>query len=84
METVLLLAVVAASNVMCFMIGAKVGQTVTNGEPIELPSVNPMELYREQQAKHEAQAEQNRIDAILRNIEAYDGTGYGQEDIPGR
>ena len=83
MEIVLVLAV-GAMCICCFMIGAKVGQTVSKGEDIKLPTVNPMELYREHEQKKEAQAEQERMEAILRNIEAYDGTGAKQEDVPGR
>ena len=39
---------------------------------------------RARREKQEARTEQSRLDAILRNIEVYDGTGRGQEDIPGR
>ena len=55
---------------------------VAKGEEIELPSVNPVEVIREHKAKKEAEWEQSRIDTILRNVEAYDGTSYGQEDVP--
>lgn len=79
---VLLLAVMAASNIACFLIGARVGQQASKGEQIEIPSVNPMEAVREHRAKKEAEWEQSRIDTILRNVEAYDGTSYGQEDVP--
>ena len=30
----------------------------------------------------EQKEEQNKIEAIMRNIEKYDGTSKGQEDIP--
>ena len=80
----LLLLVMGATNILCFMVGARVGQKVTKGEEVELPSVNPMEAIREHQEKKEAQREQDRVDTILRNIEGYDGTSYGQEDVPGR
>lgn len=78
----LMLAVMGLTNVACFIIGAKVGQTVIKGEKIETPTINPMQLYREKEAKREAQMEQDRIDTIMRNIESYDGTGKGQEDVP--
>ena len=78
---VLLLAVMAASNIACFLIGARVGQQASKGEEIKMPSVNPMEAVREHKAKQEAQWEQSRIDTILRNIDNYDGTGDGQEDV---
>lgn len=79
---VLLLAVMAASNIVCFIIGAKVGQAVSKGEKIETPTVDPLKAYREHEAKKEAQKEQERLDTIMRNIESYDGTGNGQEDVP--
>ena len=78
----LMLAVMGLTNVACFIIGAKVGQTVIKGEKIETPTINPIQLYREKEAKREAQMEQDRIDTIMRNIESYDGTGKGQEDVP--
>lgn len=69
---------------VCFVIGAKVGQKVSKGEEIQMPTVNPMEAVREHRAKKEAQSEQDRIDTILRNIEGYNGTPEGQEDVPRR
>ena len=67
--------------IACFLIGAKVGQA--REEKIKLPTLSPIKVYREHTAKKEAQMEQNRIDTIMRNIEVYDGTGKGQEDVPG-
>lgn len=80
---VLLLAVMGIANVLCFVIGAKVGMSVSKGEEIKLPSVNPVEAVRKHEAKKVADAEQSKIDTIMANIEAYDGTPYGQKDIPG-
>lgn len=71
-------------NLACFLMGAKVGQTVSRNETVELPTMNPVEIYRKNAAKREAQKEQNRLDTILQNIENYDGTGRGQADVPGR
>ena len=79
---VLLLAVMGVTNILCFVIGAKVGQKVTKGEPVELPNLNPIEAYREHEARKEAEREQDRINTILRNIEGYDGTSTGQVDVP--
>lgn len=80
----LTIAVTGLLCIVCFIIGAKVGQTVSKGEDIELPEVNPMKAIKEHRAKQEAEMEQNRIDTIMRNIESYDGTTMGQEDVPGR
>ena len=83
MEIVLVL-VVGAMCIGCFLVGAKVGQTVSRGEDIKLPTINPFEAYREHEQKKAAQEEMDRLDTIMRNIERYDGTGRGQEDVPGR
>lgn len=79
---VLLLLVMGASNILCFLIGAKVAQAVSKGEKVELPTVNPLEVYREHKAKKEAEREQNRKDVIMQNIDNYNGTAEGQKDIP--
>lgn len=69
-------------NVLCFFIGAKVGQMVQKGETIKAPTINPVKLYNEHTERKEAEMEKNRLDIIMRNIERYDGTGRGQEDVP--
>lgn len=71
-------------NIACFMIGAKVGQQVARGESVEMPPVNPMEAVRRHEAKREARQQQDRLDAIMGNLEAYDGTGNGQKEVPRR
>lgn len=81
---VLLLLVMGAANIACFLIGAKIGQKTAKGEDIKLPTVNPLELVQEHREKRAAREEQDKVETILRNIESYDGTGYGQEDVPGR
>lgn len=83
MEIVLVVAV-GIMCIACFMVGAKVGQTASKGEDIKLPTVNPIEAYREHEQKKAARDEQERIETIMRNIEAYDGTADRQEDVPGR
>jgi hypothetical protein len=79
---VLLLAVMGAVNILCFVIGAKVGQAVSKGEKIKLPELDPLKAYREHQNRQEAKKKQDIYEAILRNVDSYDGTPYGQEDIP--
>lgn len=80
MEALLVLTV-GVLCIGCFLIGAKVGQTVSKGETLELPSVNPFEAYRKHEAKREAEREAEKIDTIMRNIENYDGTGNNQKDV---
>ena len=82
LETLLMMAMIMAYGLNCVRYGASLGQKVSKGEGIKTPTINPMEKIREKQDKRQAEAEQHRIDAIMRNIERYDGTSAGQEDIP--
>ena len=81
MEIALVL-VVGAMCILCFLLGAKVGQKVVKGEPVELPTLDPFKAYREHEARKAQREEQERINTILRNIDRYDGTGRGQDDVP--
>lgn len=78
---VLIYGVIGLLNISCFVVGAKVGQTVVKGEKVELPKLNPLQAIRENRAKREAELEQEKRNKVLRNIERYDGTGRGQEDV---
>lgn len=84
MEIMAIVAVTGLLNIFCFMVGARVGQAVTKGETIESPVKNPLKAVAEHRERKEAEMEQNRVDTIMRNIESYDGTAKGQEDVPGR
>ena len=47
--------------------------------------LNPVKAIKEHKEKAElqraAEQQKDRIEAIMRNIDNYDGTGYGQEDV---
>lgn len=79
---ILTILVVGTLNIVCFFCGAKVGQQVSRGEAIQMPDVNPMKAYNEHMERREAEKEQKKLDVILHNIECYDGTDRGQEDVP--
>jgi hypothetical protein len=81
---ILLILTVGALNIACFFIGAKVGQTVAKGEKIKAPEVNlnPIKAIQEHEERKEAKRKQERVDTILRNIDNYNGTSSGQEDVP--
>lgn len=66
----------------CFLMGAKLGQTVSKGEDINISSVNPVQAVREHKARKEAEIERSKFEKLLQNIDVYDGTSKGQEDIP--
>ena len=78
---ILLTLTVGTLCIVCFFIGAKVGQTAHKGEPIKTPIETVKNAVREHQERKEAEIKQDKLEAIMRNIESYDGTGYGQEDV---
>ena len=82
METILTIIAVGTLNVVCFFVGAKLGQKVAKGETIEMPNLNPIDYINEQKEKKEARVEKNRMDTIMKNIDNYDGTSAGQIDVP--
>ena len=79
---ILIILIVGIQNIVCFFIGAKIGQKVSRDETITIPKFNPVEKYEERLAKKEAQKEQKKLEVILKNIENYNGTDIGQEDVP--
>lgn len=81
---VLEMAVLGAVSILSFIVGAKIGQSIVKGETIKMPDLNPINAIREKNDKKQAEWEQDRLNTILQNIETYDGTGRGQEDVPGR
>lgn len=81
MEVLLILAV-GFVCCACLLIGVNVGQKVSKGEEVKMPSVNPMEAYKEQKARNRAEREQRRQDTIMQNIDNYNGTAEGQKDVP--
>ena len=84
METILIIVAVCVMNIGCFLVGARVGQKVVKGEEVTIPNLNPVEALKEHREKQEARKEQNRLETIMQNIENYDGTDYGQKEVPGR
>ncbi len=82
MQAIILL-VAGAMNVLCFIVGARIGQKVKNGETIEVkaPKIKSLKANRERQHDKEADRKQKEFDAIMRNVDAYNGTAMGQEDI---
>lgn len=73
---------VSILNIVCFFIGAKVGQKVDKGEEIKMPTISPVALYKEHKEKQEVEKRREKLDVIRNNIEIYDGTEKGQEDVP--
>lgn len=86
MEAVALFLTTGFICAICFFLGAKVTQKAYRNEQIETPKIKPIKSVRDSIAEYneskEIKKEQKRYDIIGQNIDSYDGTPYGQQDIP--
>lgn len=74
--------VVTVVDITCIIVGARMARKLDNDEEIKLPSINPMELVRENRDRREAETEQNKFNVMLENINNYKGDSSGQKDLP--
>lgn len=81
LEILTIIALTSFLNSCCFMVGAKVGQKVINKEEIKLIP-NPLKAIQDHKEKEEYNKEQERYQIINENIDNYNGTPYGQKDLP--
>ena len=83
-ETLAMIICIGLMNILCFFIGAKIGQKVVKNEELKLP--NPIKTIKEDVVAYEetkeAMKEQEKLDTIAYNIDMYDGTSIGQKEIP--
>ncbi len=80
METLIAILMVSILNIVCFFVGAKIGQKVTNNEPIETPTINPFKAYKEHIEQKEVEDEMDKLEKTLANIDNY-GTNKPQMKI---
>lgn len=79
MQTILLISIVGAMNIICFFIGAKVGQEVKRDVPLKVPTpAAAIDGWHERNAERK----RKRIDEInMQNIENFDVYGSNQQDF---
>ncbi len=70
---ILIIVSVGIMNILCFFIGAKVGQKVVNKEDIELPNINPITAVKEYEAKREVEKADEQYKKDLEAINNYNG-----------
>lgn len=72
--------VVSGLNIVCFLIGAIVGQRVFERKPV---IINPVREIKEHYEEKEISKEEQKFKDIADNIDAYNGTSIGQKRIGG-
>lgn len=73
METILIILSVGIMNILCFFIGARVGQKVVNKEEVKLPNINPITAVKEYEAKKEVEKADEQYKKDLEAINNYNG-----------
>ncbi len=81
MESIVLIIAMTVSNIACLIIGASVMQKAERNEPIELPELNPAKAWQKRREEKEMQRLMEEQAIIEGNIERYNGTAEGQEDV---
>lgn len=70
-------------NLLSFVIGAKIGMSIANKKEITLNPVKAIQEHREERIEHkEADLKDKQLKTMLKNIDNYNGTEFGQEEIP--
>lgn len=80
--TILISILISAINLLCFYFGVRIGQKVAKKEEIKIEGLNPVKVIDTINQSKEDKKEQERMRIIAENIDNYDGTGLGQQDIP--
>lgn len=79
MELFVIVLLLTVCNMLCLIIGVKVGIKASRGEEVMLP--NPVRAVREHKEQKEASRKDQVMEDMSYNIDIYDGTGLGQRDI---
>ncbi|MGN0733692.1 MAG: hypothetical protein ACI4LC_05920 [Emergencia sp.] len=77
-EILILVVSVCLINLLSFVAGAIVGQKSSRGEAVTIPT--PVKVYQDYQVAKEEREEQEKLNVMMANIDAYDGTPMGQRD----
>ena len=81
-ECILLCTIFGVFILLSYTLGIRNGQKLSKNEEIKLPEVNPITIVNNEKEKYEERKKQDALEVMLENIENYDPTGKGQQDIP--
>lgn len=81
-EAIILCTIFGVFIIVSYSLGLKNGQRLSKNEEVVVPNVNPVKVVTEEIEKHEEKKKQQAYEIMMSNIDNYDGTGLGQQDIP--
>lgn len=78
-ETIILIVI----NLLTLIIGVKIGMSVGAKKEITLNPIKAIQEHKEIKQEHkEATLKDKQLKTMLTNIDNYDGTEFGQQEIP--
>ena len=81
METIILVLLMGVLNLLAFLIGARTAQKVQRNETVELPTINPLQLFDNFKDKKETDKQREIEKTNWDNINNYRGDSLGQKDF---
>ena len=81
-ESIVLCTIFGVFILVAYSLGLKNGQRISKNEEVVMPNINPVKVVTEEIEKHEEKKKQQAYEIMMSNIDNYDGTGLGQQDIP--
>lgn len=78
-ETIIIVVI----NLITLLIGVKIGMSVANKKEITLNPIKAIQEHKEERIEQkEATLKDKQLKTMLKNIDNYNGTEFGQEEIP--
>ena len=81
-ETIILCTIFGAFILIAYTLGLKNGQKLSNNKEVTMPELNPVRAIQNEIEIHEEKKRQEQVDIMMANIDNYDGTSIGQQNIP--
>ena len=81
LETIVLCTVFGVFILLSYTLGLRNGQKLSKNEEVKMPEINPITIVNNEKQKYEERKKQDALEVMLDNIENYDPSGIGQNDI---
>lgn len=82
LEVILFCSIFGLFILASYTLGLRNGQKLSKREEITIPDINPVNAINKHIESREQKKEQEILDITMSNIDNYDGTGLGQQEIP--
>lgn len=82
LELILFCSIFGLIIIAAYTLGLRNGQKLMKKEEIKVPTVNPVKAIEDIKEIKKNKKEKTAYDIMMSNIDNYDGSSLGQQDIP--